>query len=104
MAEGVLKEVPGNLPAQMVLIADRMRAEDDAGAIELIETALQGAPQGGGLHLAQARGAGSAAATTPRSAPSSVRMTELFPENQAVRPGAASSGTCAPATSTPPSR
>ncbi len=83
MAEGVLKEVPGNLPAQMVLIADRMRAEDDAGAIELIETALQGAPKEESLHLVklavlERRGDDAAVGAEL------VRMTELFPENEAV--------------------
>ncbi len=83
MAEGVLTETPGNLPAQMVLIADRMRAGDNAAALGLIETALAGAPEDESLHLVKL-------AALERSGDRDAvgaeleRMTELFPENDSV--------------------
>jgi predicted Zn-dependent protease len=83
MAEGVLKEAPGNLPAQMVLIADRMQAKDDAGALRLIEAALAGAPDDENLHLVklavlERRGDRAAVGEELEL------MTELFPENASV--------------------
>jgi tetratricopeptide (TPR) repeat protein len=83
LAEGVLGEAPGNLPAQMVLIADRMRSGDDAGALERIETALAGAPEDESLHLVRLavleRQGDRAAVGAELEA-----MTRLFPENDSV--------------------
>jgi Flp pilus assembly protein TadD len=67
----------------MVLIADRMQAKDDAGALRLIEAALAGAPDDENLHLVklavlERRGDRAAVGEELEL------MTELFPENASV--------------------
>ena len=51
MAEGVLAEDPGQVSAHMILIADRINAEDFAGALPLIEAALSRAPEDEALNV-----------------------------------------------------
>ena len=86
MAEAVVAEAPGNVVAQMVLIADRLNAGAPAQALTIIDAALAQAPEDKGLHLVrlaalEAAGdmAGAGAALT--------RMAELFPDDAGVRRG-----------------
>ena len=53
MAEGVVAEDPGSVPAQMVLVADRLAAGAPAEALARIDDALAHAPADEGLHLAR---------------------------------------------------
>jgi len=83
MARGVLEDAPDNLPAQMVLIAERMNAGDDAGALDRIDAALRDAPRDEALHLArltvlERRGA------TAEVGDQLTRMAGLFPDNDSI--------------------
>ena len=84
MARAVVDAAPGTVPAQMVLIADRLAAGAPAEALAAIDAALPHAPADEGLHLARLAmletlgdmaGAGAELA----------RMAELFPANAGVR-------------------
>jgi tetratricopeptide (TPR) repeat protein len=86
MARGVLEERPENLPARMVLIADRVNAEDFAAARAMIDTALAAAPEDEGVHffkLAVLERQGDTAGVGAQLA----RMAELFPGNEAIADG-----------------
>ena len=83
MAEGVLADAPGNVPAHMVLIADRMNADDPEGALARADAALEQAPGDEGLHLvrlAALERIGDEAGVGAQIA----RMAELFPDNASV--------------------
>jgi cellulose synthase operon protein C len=83
MARGVLDEAPGNLPARMVLVADRMQAGDPAGALALVDAGLGLAPADETLHLARLavlESLGDRAAVGDQLA----AMAGLFPENDSV--------------------
>lgn len=83
LAEGVVAETPGSIIAQMVLIADRMRAEDAPGALARADAALAANPADQGLHLARLAvldRLGDEAGMGAEVA----RMAELFPEDEAV--------------------
>jgi tetratricopeptide (TPR) repeat protein len=53
MAEAVLAEAAGNIPARFVLIADRMERDDFGGALALADAALALAPDSRDLNLAR---------------------------------------------------
>lgn len=83
MARGVAAETPGSIIAQMVLIADRMSADDAQGALAQADAALAAAPADQGLHLARLAALdrmGDEAAMGEELA----RMAELFPEDGGV--------------------
>jgi len=88
MAEGVLAEAPGNVPANMVLIADRMNAEDPQGALVRADAAIAaleaaGADPDPGLHLARLaalEATGDDAAVGLQL----TRMAGLFPDDAAI--------------------
>ena len=84
MARGVVAEAPGNVAANMVLIADRIRAGDNAAALALIAAAEAHAPKDEGLALAKLGvleqiGDNAAVGAQLKS------MDETFPENPGVR-------------------
>lgn len=83
LAEGVVVEIPGSIIAQMVLIADRMHAEDAQGALARADAALVASPADQGLHLARFAALerlGDEAGMGAEVA----RMAELFPEDEGV--------------------
>lgn len=83
-AEAVIAEAPHIVPAHMVLIADRLAAEDLDGALARVDAALGAVPGDEGLHLArlsilEERG------ETAAIGEALVRMSGLFPNNAGVR-------------------
>ncbi len=83
MAKGVLDETPDNLPARMILIADRMQNDDLPGALTLVDTALKTAPENQDLHLARLAVLQQIGDRAPVGE-ELVRMAALFPDNDAV--------------------
>jgi tetratricopeptide (TPR) repeat protein len=84
MAAEVVAETPGSVPAQMVLVADRLAAGAPAEALARIDAALAHVPADEGLHLARLAtldALGDADGTGAQLE----RMAGLFPENAAVR-------------------
>ena len=84
MAEGVIAEAPANIPARMVVIADRLGREDTAAALTQIEAGLVENPADEGLHLvrlATLEKRGDLAAVGAELQ----EMARLFPENGGVR-------------------
>ena len=84
LARAAVAAAPDAVPAQMVLIAERMRAADPAGALALADAALAAAPQDEGLHLArlaalEALGDGDGIGAQLAA------MAGLFPDNDGVR-------------------
>ena len=67
-ARTVLAEAPGNLPAQMVLIADRLNAGAPKEALALTDAALARTPERPGPAPGAARGARGDSATRPAAA------------------------------------
>ena len=53
MAQGVLAEKPESVPAELVLIADRMAADDYKGALSRTEAAIERAPDDPDLNVAR---------------------------------------------------
>jgi cellulose synthase operon protein C len=84
MARAVIDEAPGTVPAQMVVIADRLAAGDPEAALAQIDAALAAAPDDEELHLARL-------ATLEQLGRLDAvgeelkRMAELFPANDGVR-------------------
>lgn len=83
LAEAVVAEAPGEVAAHMVLIAERMNADDAAGAIELTDRGLAAIPRDEGLHLVRL------AALERLGDPDAIgaqieRMAELFPDHEGV--------------------
>ena len=84
MARGVLAEAPGNVAANMVLIAERIQAGDSPTALALIATAQDHAPNDESLALAklgalEQMGDSAAVGAQLRA------MAETFPDNTGVR-------------------
>jgi predicted Zn-dependent protease len=84
MAEGVLAEAPANVLAHLVLVADRLAAQDFAGALARVDAGLAAAPADQGLHLArlallEQRGDDAAVGAELAT------MNRLFPENADMR-------------------
>ena len=95
MAEGVLAEAPGNVPAHMVLIADRMAAPATPPARSpLVDDGARPRARGRGPASRQARACSRGSATGRRSAPSSrgwpssSRRTPASPGADPVAPAA----------------
>ena len=86
MAEGVTAEAPEIVPAQMVVIADRMAANDPAAALARADTALAAVPGDEGLHLIRL-GALEALGDMEGIGTELKTMTALFPDNAGVREG-----------------
>ena len=86
MAEGVLAEVPDNVAAHMVLIAERMSVSDWTGAVERVDAALALRPNDEDLHLARLAALGQDM-ENPEIGEQLVRMVELFPDNPGLRQG-----------------
>ena len=84
MAEGVVAEDPGSVPAQMVLVADRLAAGAPGEALARIDDALAHAPADEGLHLARLATLDVLGDTAGTGA-ELTQMAGLFPENAAVR-------------------
>jgi predicted Zn-dependent protease len=83
MAEGVLAEAPANVLAHLVLVANRLAAQDFAGALARVDAGLAAAPADQGLHLArlallEQRGDDAVGAEL-------AEMNRLFPENTDMR-------------------
>ena len=53
MAREVVTEAPATVPAHLILIAERLKAEDPAAALALCDAALAAVPDDEGLHLAR---------------------------------------------------
>jgi tetratricopeptide (TPR) repeat protein len=84
MAAGVLADEPGNVMAHLVLVADRLRAKDTAGALARVEDGLATVPSDEGLHLARLallEEKGDTAAVGDELA----TMNRLFPANEGVQ-------------------
>lgn len=84
MAEGVVADDPANVMARLVLVSDRLRAGDTAGALARVEEGLAAAPGDEGLHLARLallEEKGDNAAVGDEL----VTMNRLFPENEGAR-------------------
>ena len=84
MARAVVTEDPGQVPAQMVLVADRLAADAPAEALAQIDEALAHAPGDQGLHLARLATLDVLGDEDGLGAELG-RMAGLFPENGAVR-------------------
>ena len=84
MARAVVAEAPAVVPAQMVLIADRVAAGDQRGALGLADAALAQVPGDEGLHLARLATLESLD-DQPAVGSELARMAELFPDNPGVR-------------------
>ncbi|WP_424934656.1 tetratricopeptide repeat protein [Amaricoccus macauensis] len=83
-ARAVTQEAPEVVAAHMILIADRLNAEDIAGALDRVDAALDAVPGDEGLHLARLsilEETGDIDAIGAELA----RMVGLFPENDGVR-------------------
>ena len=83
-ARAVVAEAPGIVPAQMVLVAERLAAGAPAEALGRIDAALTHAPEDEGLHLARLaalEALGDAAGVGAELK----RMAALFPANAGVR-------------------
>jgi cellulose synthase operon protein C len=84
MARAVAAEVPGNVEARVVLVADRLAAKDLAGARAEVEAGLAAAPDAEELHFARVallEEAGDATALGDELA----RMAGLYPTDEGVR-------------------
>ena len=84
LARAVAAEDPGLVPAQMVLIADRIAAGDSAAALALTDAALVHAPGDASLHLVRLKtleGMGDKAGAGAELE----RMATLFPADAGVR-------------------
>jgi cellulose synthase operon protein C len=84
MAKGVLEDDPANVPAQMVVIAESLAADDTREALARVDAALAEVPGDEGLHLArlttlEALGDTAAAGAELRD------MVRLFPDNEGAR-------------------
>lgn len=84
MAQGVLRDMPADVPAHLILIADRMNAGDTAGARALADAALEAVPGNEELHLTrlalfEQAGDTEAAGAALRT------MAGLFPDNAGIR-------------------
>lgn len=86
MAEDVTAEAPEIVPAQMVVIADRLAAEDPAAALAQADTALAAVPGDEGLHLVRLA-ALEALEDMDGIGAELKTMTALFPDNAGVRDG-----------------
>ncbi len=86
MARAVVAELPGNVAAQMVLIADRLQQNDAAGALALADTALASAPADEGLRLTRLAALERLGDQAEIGAELG-RMVELFPDNTGMRQG-----------------
>ena len=83
-AKAVLAEAPDNLPAQMVLIVDRLNAGAPKEALALTDAALARAPDDQGLHLVRLA-ALEALGDQAGSGEELKRMAALFPDDPGVR-------------------
>lgn len=84
MAQGVLRDAPGDVPAHLVLIADRMNAGDTEGARARVEAALAAVPGNEELHLTRLALLEQAGET--EAAGAALRtMAGLFPDNAGIR-------------------
>jgi len=84
MAEAVLAETPGNVMAHMVVVADRLAAQDLGGALARVDAGLAAVPGDDGLHLARLallEEQGDMAAVGAELA----TMNRLFPDNAGMR-------------------
>ena len=84
MARDVVAEEPANIPARMVVIADRLAADDTDAALVQIDAGLAGTPGDEGLHLVrlatlEKQGDSAAVGDELRT------MAGLFPDNPGVR-------------------
>lgn len=84
MAQGVLRDMPADVPAHLILIADRMNAGDTAGARARADAALEAVPGNEELHLTrlalfEQAGDTEAAGAALRT------MAGLFPDNAGIR-------------------
>ena len=86
MAEGVLTELPDSISAHLVLVADRLAANDRTGAIARVDAALALRPEEEELHLARLAALGQDA-EDPAVGEQLARMVELFPDNPGLRQG-----------------
>ena len=87
MAAGVVAEDPASVPAQMVLIADRLTAGAPAEALALADAALAEAPADASLHLVRLSALETLGDTEGAGA-ELTRMAELFPDRRGRAPGA----------------
>ena len=92
-AREVVAEAPGTLPAQMVLIADRLNAGAPKEALAMADAALALIPDDQNLHLVRLA-ALEASGDTAGSGEELKRMAALFPDAPAS-PRRSSNGTCA---------
>ncbi len=86
MAEGVLAELPDSVSAHLVLVADRLAANDRAGAIARVDAALALRPKDEELHLARLAALGQDV-DDPAIGDQLARMVQLFPDNPGLRQG-----------------
>ena len=84
MAAAVVVEVPGSVPARMVLVADRLATDAPAEALAQIDEASSTPPATRGC-TSPVSPRSTCSATRPAPGPSWRRMATLFPENAAVR-------------------
>lgn len=83
MARAVAAEAPTVVAAQIVLIADRVAADDQRGALGLVDAALAHVPDDEGLHLARIATL-EALDDEAGIGVELARMAELFPDNAGV--------------------
>lgn len=83
MARDVIAEAPEVVAAYMLLIGDRLRAEEPAEALTLIDTALETSPADEGLHLTRLATLEMLGDTAGTGAELQ-QMSQMFPDNEGV--------------------